>query len=172
MRWWINWWTAEIVKSMADLYDLRAEDLASLERMGAKSAANIVRNIENSKKNPLPRVLAALVSASWGSARRSFWRRPSAAWIKSPRPASRSCSRPRSGPKVALSIFRFFAEPRNREAGRAPARRRASVHLRIGAAQGRAASRSHVRADRHAPQSEPRRGQAADRAAGGKVSGS
>jgi len=35
-----------IVKSMADLYDLRAEDLASLERMGAKSAANIVRNIE------------------------------------------------------------------------------------------------------------------------------
>ena len=34
--------------------------LMTLERMGKKSAGNIVRNIENSKKNPLPRVLTAL----------------------------------------------------------------------------------------------------------------
>src|SRR5439155_4387971 len=49
-----------IVKSVADVYDLTAETLAGLERMGKKSAANVIRNIKNSKENPLPRVLNAL----------------------------------------------------------------------------------------------------------------
>ena len=45
---------------MADLYDLTAEKLLTLERMGPKSAGNVIRNIESSKQNPLPRVLTAL----------------------------------------------------------------------------------------------------------------
>ena len=49
-----------MVHSVADLYDLTIEKLMTLERMGKKSAGNIIRNIENSKKNPLPRVLTAL----------------------------------------------------------------------------------------------------------------
>ena len=49
-----------MVESVADLYDLTEEKLMTLERMGKKSAGNIIRNIENSKKNPLPRVLTAL----------------------------------------------------------------------------------------------------------------
>src|SRR5450432_1651251 len=49
-----------MVESVADLYSLTLEKLMTLERMGKKSAGNILRNIENSKANPLPRVLTAL----------------------------------------------------------------------------------------------------------------
>jgi DNA ligase (NAD+) len=49
-----------IVRDFADLYDLREETLASLERMGSKSAANLVRNIQESKNRSLSRVLGAL----------------------------------------------------------------------------------------------------------------
>ena len=49
-----------MVESVADLYDLTVEKLMTLERMGRKSAGNVIRNIENSKRNPLPRVLTAL----------------------------------------------------------------------------------------------------------------
>ncbi len=50
----------ELVKTVADLYRLDAETLASLERMGAKSAANLVAAIEKSKQTTLPRFLFAL----------------------------------------------------------------------------------------------------------------
>ena len=49
-----------MVKSVADLYDLTAEKLEALERMGKKSAANLLSNIQNSQSTPLPRVLFAL----------------------------------------------------------------------------------------------------------------
>src|ERR1039458_6602379 len=49
-----------LVKSVADLYQLTAEQLLSLERMGEKSAANVLTNIARSKLNPMPRVIAAL----------------------------------------------------------------------------------------------------------------
>lgn len=44
----------------SDLYRLRREDLASLERMGEKSAANLVEAIDVSRGRPLARCLAAL----------------------------------------------------------------------------------------------------------------
>lgn len=49
-----------MVRHFADLYTLRAEMLAELERMGEKSAANLVAAIEASKSRPLDRVLAGL----------------------------------------------------------------------------------------------------------------
>lgn len=49
-----------MVKNLADIYRLRKDDLAQLERMGEKSAANLVKAIEASKKQPLARVLAGL----------------------------------------------------------------------------------------------------------------
>jgi DNA ligase (NAD+) len=105
-----------MVKSMADLYDLRVEDLASLERMGAKSAANVVRNIENSKKNPLPRVLTALGIRFVGERTAVFL---AEAFGGMDRIASAGLEELQQaeevGPKVALSISRFFSEPRNRE---------------------------------------------------------
>ncbi|MBR5572659.1 MAG: NAD-dependent DNA ligase LigA, partial [Oscillospiraceae bacterium] len=49
-----------LVNSAADLYTLRVEDIAPLERMGNKSAANAVAAIEKSKDNDLWRLIAAL----------------------------------------------------------------------------------------------------------------
>ncbi len=50
----------ELVRSPADLYSLTAEQLAGLERMGEKSAANLVAAIDRSKDTTLPRLLYAL----------------------------------------------------------------------------------------------------------------
>jgi DNA ligase (NAD+) len=48
------------VKSPADIFELTVEKLTQLERMGEKSAANLVEAIEKSKKTTLPRLLYAL----------------------------------------------------------------------------------------------------------------
>jgi len=50
----------ELVKNVADIYKLTKADLLSLERMGDKSAQNIIDEIENSKKLPLERVIYGL----------------------------------------------------------------------------------------------------------------
>lgn len=49
-----------LVRNIADLYDLKKEQLIPLERMGEKSAMNIIQGIENSKQVPFNRVLYAL----------------------------------------------------------------------------------------------------------------
>lgn len=49
-----------LIKDVADLYELKAADICRLERMGVKSAENIVKNIEASKAVPFERVLFAL----------------------------------------------------------------------------------------------------------------
>lgn len=49
-----------LVRTYGDLYRLRAEDLIPLERMGKKSAENLLRNIAASKDRGLARVLTAL----------------------------------------------------------------------------------------------------------------
>lgn len=50
---------AQLVRTPADLYRLKAEDMAELERMGAKSAANLVDAIERSKQKDLSNLLYA-----------------------------------------------------------------------------------------------------------------
>ncbi|MCR4718817.1 MAG: NAD-dependent DNA ligase LigA [Firmicutes bacterium] len=49
-----------LIKSAADLYYLKAEQIEPLEKMGKKSAKNLINAIENSKSNPLSRLLTAL----------------------------------------------------------------------------------------------------------------
>lgn len=49
-----------LLHSIADIYSLRAEDLAAQERLGEKSAQNILQAIEGSKQVPWSRVLFAL----------------------------------------------------------------------------------------------------------------
>jgi len=49
-----------LVRDLADLYQLDADTLAGLERMGRKSAENLMRQIERSRAVPLERVLYAL----------------------------------------------------------------------------------------------------------------
>ena len=50
-------WREGLAGNLSDLYDLEAAQLAPLERMAEKSAANLVSEIEKSKKNPLHRLL-------------------------------------------------------------------------------------------------------------------
>ena len=49
-----------LVKNFSDLYDLRIEQLVPLERLGQKSAANILKSIRDSVNTPYSRVLFAL----------------------------------------------------------------------------------------------------------------
>lgn len=51
---------AGLVHSIADIYTLRAEDVANLDRMGKKSADNLVAAVEKSKRAGLARLLYAL----------------------------------------------------------------------------------------------------------------
>jgi DNA ligase (NAD+) len=49
-----------LIKNFADLYDLKIEQLVPLERLGEKSAANILKSIRTSINTPYHRVLFAL----------------------------------------------------------------------------------------------------------------
>lgn len=49
-----------LVRSIADLYTLKADELAGLDRMGEKSASNLISSIEQSKTRGLARLLYAL----------------------------------------------------------------------------------------------------------------
>lgn len=49
-----------MIHTVADLYALQASDISGLERMGDKSAENIIKGIEQSKQVPFERVLFAL----------------------------------------------------------------------------------------------------------------
>lgn len=50
----------ELVKDVADLYDLTSEKLVALERMGKKSADNVIQSIAASKERTLDRLLTGL----------------------------------------------------------------------------------------------------------------
>ena len=105
-----------LVADVAAIYDLTDEKLLTLERMGPKSAANVIRNIQNSKKNPLPRVLTALGIRFVGERTALFLAEAFGSLA-----AIAAASVPELqlaeevGPKVAESIFQFFREPRNQE---------------------------------------------------------
>jgi len=49
-----------LIKSSADIYFLKAEDISKLDKMGDKSAANLIEAIEKSKTNDMYRLLFAL----------------------------------------------------------------------------------------------------------------
>ena len=52
--------SAKLISNPADLYYLKAEDIANLERMGEKSATNLINSIEKSKNAGLERLICAL----------------------------------------------------------------------------------------------------------------
>ena len=49
-----------LISHVSDLYQLKAEQVAAMERMGEKSAANLINALEQSKATTLPRFLFAL----------------------------------------------------------------------------------------------------------------
>ncbi|MFO7862646.1 MAG: NAD-dependent DNA ligase LigA [Salinivirgaceae bacterium] len=52
--------TQNLIETLPDLYELKTSDLVKLERLGEKSAKNIIESIEKSKSVPMPRVLYGL----------------------------------------------------------------------------------------------------------------
>ena len=48
-----------LLNNIADIYDLKAEDIASLDRMGEKSASNLINAINKSKENSLEKLISA-----------------------------------------------------------------------------------------------------------------
>lgn len=118
-----------LVRSPADIYGLQVQTLAALERMGEKSAQNLVAAIEASKTTTLERFLYALGIRDVGEATaREFARyfgtiealieaaRADAPTVHAEKdkercPALRAV--PDVGPVVAAHVSQFFVEPRN-----------------------------------------------------------
>jgi DNA ligase (NAD+) len=105
-----------LLKSVADLYTLTMEQLVGLERMGPKSAANVLRNIEKSKKNPLPRVIGALGIRFVGERTAVFLAEEFNSMDAIAAASVEDLQRAEEvGPKVAESVYLFFQEPHNHE---------------------------------------------------------
>jgi DNA ligase (NAD+) len=106
----------ELVKDFADVYKLRLDKVADLERMGEKSAQNLLDEIEASKKNSLARVVyaigipfvgertAQLLAAYFGSMER----------IEAAS-AEELMEVGEVGPKIAEGVREFFSEAANRK---------------------------------------------------------
>jgi len=104
-----------LVADFADLYRLDAPTLAALERMGKKSAANLVEEIDRSRTRELWRVVFGLgirhVGERGAQALASAF--DTLAALMGAR-AEALETVPDVGPVVAASVRRFFDEPRNR----------------------------------------------------------
>jgi len=107
---------AGMVETPADLYRLDAEKLSNLERMGEKSAANLVAAIERSKETTLARLIYALGIRNVGeSTARDLARHCGNIGVIAGADAEALERVPDVGPVVAQSIVQFFAERHNRE---------------------------------------------------------
>jgi DNA ligase (NAD+) len=105
-----------VVKDVADIYKLTKNQLLSLERMGEKSADNILREIENSKKLPLERVIYGLGIRFVGERTAQFLAEHFGDISALEKAGEEELQQVEEvGPRIAKSIVEFFAEPRNRE---------------------------------------------------------
>ena len=108
--------TKGFVKSVADLYELTLEQLTGLERMGQKSAERILRGIEASKRQPLPRVLNGLGIPFVGERTGQILAEEFGSLDAIVAADVDSLQRAQEvGPKVAQSIHAFFAAPHARD---------------------------------------------------------
>jgi DNA ligase (NAD+) len=104
-----------LVKSVADLYRLDAAKLESLERMGKKSSEKLVKNIDHSRKVPLPRVIYALGIRFVGERTAQILADHFGSIDEMARASAEELEQAEEvGPRIAVAIREFFAEPRNR----------------------------------------------------------
>jgi DNA ligase (NAD+) len=107
---------AGLVHSPADLYALSVETLAGLERMGEKSARNLLAAIEESRRTTLARFIFALGIRNVGEATaRDLARHFGTLDALLAADAASLQLGPDVGPIVAASIVAFLAEAHNRE---------------------------------------------------------
>lgn len=104
-----------LVKDVADLYALKIADLVELERMGEKSAQNLIDEIAGSKKAGLQRLIYALGIPFVGERTAELL----AGRFSSIEELAQATEQElyeveEVGPKVASGILEFFSEPANR----------------------------------------------------------
>ena len=105
-----------LVRNIADIYDLKPEQLSTLDRFGSRSAERIMTGIEKSRQVTFDRVVYALSIPYVGETVAKRLAR-SVGDIDNLMSLSRQQleSIPDIGPRIAESITQFFAEPTNRE---------------------------------------------------------
>ncbi len=105
-----------LIEDVADLYSLTLEQLAGLERMGEKSARNLLDALQRSKSTTLPRFIYALGIREVGEATAEAL----ANHFGDLQPLMEADEERLQqvedvGPVVAFNIVHFFAQPRNRQ---------------------------------------------------------
>ncbi|HEV3419370.1 MAG TPA: NAD-dependent DNA ligase LigA [Candidatus Acidoferrum sp.] len=105
-----------LVKDVADLYSLKLDQVASLERMAEKSAQNLLDEIAASKKQPLSRLIYALGMRFVGERTAQLLAEnfSSLEELAAAKPEDLE-KVTEVGPKVSESIVEFFSEPANRK---------------------------------------------------------
>ena len=105
----------KLVADSADLYGLEEEALASLERMGAKSARNLIRELARSKETTLARFVTALGIRHVGEATAKVLSDHFGGLDAIMKAEEEALTEVRDiGPEVAKSIAGFFADEANR----------------------------------------------------------
>lgn len=105
-----------LIKDTADLYLLKTSDISPLERMGEKSAYNIIKSIDASRSVPFERVLFALGIRFVGE---TVAKRLAKALGSIDELENASLEKLKNideiGEKIAQSLISYFANPANRE---------------------------------------------------------
>jgi len=105
-----------LVKDVADLYLLKEDEVAGLERMAEKSAQNLLEEIEGSKKSSLARLIYALGIFSVGERTGQLLAEQFSSLEELAAAKEEQLEAVNEvGPKVAASIVEFFSEPANRQ---------------------------------------------------------
>ena len=105
-----------LVKNVADLYKLTKDDLLQLERMGEKSAENVLEEIAASKKLPLERVIYGLGIRFVGERTAQFLAEHFGALDAIMKASAEELEEVNEvGPRIAESIVEFFADEHNRK---------------------------------------------------------
>lgn len=104
----------KLIRNFADLYDLRKDQLLPLERMGDKSASNIIKSIKNSVEVPYPRVLYALGIRHVGeTVARTLAKSFGSIEELISADMDRITGIREIGPKIAASIIQYFRDEEN-----------------------------------------------------------
>jgi len=105
-----------LVKNVADIYKLKKSDLLSLERMGDKSAQNVLDEIEASKKLPLERVIYGLGIRFVGERTAQFLAEHFGSMDALMNASEEELQQVNEvGPRIAESIVEFFQASANRK---------------------------------------------------------
>ena len=153
-----------LVHDVADLYNLTHQQLADLERMGEKSAQNLLDEIERSKQAELARVIFALGIRFVGERTGQLLANHFGSLDKLAKATPEELVEAEEvGPRVAEAIQEFFQEKRNREVIEKLRKAGLQFEAEANAQDGRQAGGKTVRADRHAAHLFARSGQTDDR---------